>query len=107
MDTFCHGSSFVIVGAFPQLNPLTQKVWQNLAKAFRPSTSSGHRTHFKTYILFLQFMGIPFCIDLQPILAFMQYLWENHLSPKVIQAYLSSLRIMANWYQLEHEALSH
>ena len=40
-------------------------------------------------------------------IVFVVYLTFNKISLKVAQNYISSLRTMANWYTIEHSALSH
>ena len=97
----------VIAGNFGRLKHLTTHAWQNIHKAFRPSTISSHHGHFKTFILFTQYFGVPFSFELPIVLASIQYLHSNSLIPKVIQGYISSLRTMTYRFGLEHSSLSH
>ena len=75
--------------------------------AFRPSTSAAHLSHFRTFLIFLFHFKLPILIDLKYVLAFLQFLANNHIQPKVIGNYVSSIRTMASWFNLEHSALSH
>lgn len=86
---------------------LTQGAWQHLNSAFRPSTSSAHRTHFRTFILYTLHFELNMDISLPTVLSFMQYLYMNGISPKVIGNYISSIRTMCAWYDIDHGALSH
>ena len=51
-------------------------------------------------------MGLSPCLDIQTIFAFLEFLSQNHLSPKVISGYISSLRTMAAKFKIPHD-LSH
>ena len=52
-------------------------------------------------------MNLPRCINVHNILTFLEYLYQNSISPKVIQNYLSSIRTMANECALDTSPLSH
>ena len=78
-----------------------------MKEAFHPSTTSAHLSHFRTFLLFLFHFKLPLVIDLRYVLAFLQFLTNNHIQPKVIGNYVSSIRTMASWFNLEHSALSH
>ena len=47
-------------------------------------------------------MNLPIRCNVHKILTFLEYLYCNKLSPKVIKNYLSSLTSMAKRYDLEH-----
>ena len=64
-------------------------------------------TYFKTYLGFTIFMNLPTDIILHNILTFLQYLYQNSISVKVIKNYLSSISTMASFYNLDHSAVSH
>ena len=78
-----------------------------ISQAFRPSTSSAHHLHFKTYITFLLFMDLPVSISVHNILTFLEYLYQNLISPKVISSYLSSIHSKAGLYSWDTSSLSH
>ena len=44
-----------------------------IQQAFRPSTTSAHSLHFKTFIAFLIFMDLPIICNVHNILAFMEF----------------------------------
>ena len=75
--------------------------------AYRPSTTSAHRTHVRAYFAFLHIMDLPPTTTLHNIMVFIEYLHQNHISHKVISAYLSSVRSMATLYNLPLHPFSH
>ena len=75
--------------------------------AYRPSTTSAHRTHVRAYFAFLHIMDLPPTTTLHNIMVFIEYLHQNHISYKVITAYLSSVRSMATLYNLPLQSFSH
>ena len=75
--------------------------------AYRPSTTSAHRTHVRAYFAFLHIMDLPPTTTLHNIMVFIEYLHQNHISHKVISAYLSSVRSMASLYNLPLQPFSH
>ena len=81
--------------------------WSRIQQAYRQSTSSAHRTHLRTFLSFLYFLKLPFTFTLSNVLAFLEYLYQNHISPKVIKNYLSSITTMAKFYQLDHQDIFH
>ena len=83
---------------------MIETTWSSLNKAFRPSTTSPQKLHFRKFFIFLKYFNLPLAFQLQSVLFFLQFLANNGLQPKVIANYVSS---MATWYNLEHTALSH
>ena len=81
--------------------------WSRIQQAYRPSTSSAHRTHLRTFLSFLYFSNLPSTFTLSNVLAFLEYLYQNHISPKVIKNYLSSITTMAKFYHLHHQDIFH
>ena len=79
--------------------------WARIDQAFRPSTTSAHCTHFRTFIVFLLFFNLPIVISMHNILVFLEYLVNSSISPKVVRNYLSSMASMASFYRITHEAL--
>ena len=63
--------------------------------AYRPSTRAAHNTHCRTYLSFVLFMNLPLSFSLYSLLAFLEFLNINNMSPWVIQNYLSSLKNFA------------
>ena len=78
-----------------------------ISQAYRPSTSSAHHLHFKTYLAFLLFMDLPISISVHNILTFLEYLYQNLISPKVVSSYLSSIHSKASFYNWDTSSLSH
>ena len=52
-------------------------------------------------------MQLPVTFSLHNIITFLEFLHQSSLSPKVISNYLSSIRSMAKFYNIEHADLSH
>ena len=81
--------------------------WSRIDQAYRQSTSTAHRTHLRAFLSFLYFTKLPLTFTLSNVLAFLEYLYQNHISPKVIKNYLSSITTMAKFYQLDHQYIFH
>ena len=81
--------------------------WNRIHQAYRPSTTAAHRTHFKTFLYFLLFTNSSFTITLPNILAFLEYLHQNQISPKVVKNYLSSTSTMIKFYQIDYQDVFH
>ena len=86
---------------------LLESAWTRVSTAFRPSTCRAHQLHFRTFLAFLVFMNLPVEFSLHNILVFLEYLYQNHLSPQVIKNYVSSLASMARTYNISAPCLSH
>ena len=97
----------MISGSTPASMQLISSASSRIHTAFRPSTRSSHSTHFKTFLAFTVFMKLPPSFSLQSFLCFLEFLRVNHISPKVIRNYLSSLRSMAKLYKIPSESLYH
>ena len=52
-------------------------------------------------------MDLPIDISVHALLAFMEYLYHNSLSPPVIQNYISSIKSQASHYKWNIEPFSH
>ena len=74
--------------------------------AFRPSTRNAHRTHFKTFIAFAVHMNFEIEFSLVNILAFLECLIHNNISPKVTY-YISSLKTIAKLFFIPASDLYH
>ena len=68
---------------------------------------AAHQRHFRTFMAFIMFMELLVNISLHNILTFLEYLFQNNISPKVIRNYLSSVRLMASKYNIPQTALDH
>ena len=75
--------------------------------AYRPSTTSAHRTHVRAYFAFLHIMDLPPTTTLHNIMEFIEYLHQNLISYKVISSYVSSIKSMAVLYNLPSQNFSH
>ena len=96
------GPSNLISGGNTASAHLLGSVWDKISTAYRPSTSTAHVTHFKTYLAYITFMDLPLQINIHNVLTFIEYLHSNALSHKVISNYLSSLATMAQRYNIKH-----
>ena len=47
------------------------------------------------------------CVNLHNILTLLEYLFQNHISPKVIRNYLLSVRLMAHQYNIPQSDTNH
>ena len=61
---------------------------------------TSQRTHFKTYLSFLFFYCLPQDFSCSNLLGFVEFLYQNKLSPKVIKNYVSSLSTLCSLYQI-------
>ena len=52
-------------------------------------------------------MDLPIAISVHNILTFLEYLYQNLISPKVISSYLSSIHSKASFYNWDTSSLSH
>ena len=71
------------------------------------SASSIRTQNGTTFVKFTVAFSLPFSLDLRTIVAFLQFLPKNHISPRVINNYLSSLRSKARNFNLPVVALDH
>ena len=80
---------------------------QRTKGAFKPATRSAHITHIRTYLSFITFMGLPVEPSIHSLLAFLEYLYTNSISHKVILNYISSLKKTAQRYAWQTEVFLH
>ena len=97
----------MISGSSIQSDPLLDSAWQKVQQAYRPSTTASHHRHFRTFLAFIMFMELPLTVNLHNVLTFLEYLFQNHISPKVIRNYLSSVRLMASRYRIPQTGSYH
>ena len=95
----------LISGASHTSLHLLTEAWTRTDEAFRPSTSSAHLTHFRTFLSFLLFLNLATVIRVHNILVFREYLVKSSISPKMDKNYLSSITSMASFYNIPHEAV--
>ena len=81
--------------------------WTRIGQAYRPSTVVAHSTHFRTYLSFLIFTNSPISITLSNVIAFLEYLYQNNISPRVIKNYLSSIVSTTKFYQIDYQGACH
>ena len=106
-DTYASQHLYLISDSSSSSAPLLLQACRRIHQAYRPSTSSAHLLHFKTYLSFLIFMDLPITISVHNVLTFLEYLFQNLISPKVISSYLSSIHSKAAIYNLDISPLSH
>ena len=75
--------------------------------AYRPSTKSAHTTHLRTYLLFTIFMSLPHQPSVHSLLAFMEFLYVNSISHKVILNYVSSIKQAPRRFDWDLTPFSH
>ena len=83
---------------------LASAAWRRIK---RPVTRYAHTTHLKTYLSFMVFMDLPLQFTLHSVLAFLEYLYVNNISHRLISNYLASLRSLAKRYDWDPAVLSH
>ena len=82
----------VLSGNQPALTILSQRVQSTLAGARRPKTAKSYQAQFQLYLAFLAMLHITDLADLHVILAFMQLLADNNLTPATIANYVSAIK---------------
>ena len=97
----------MISGASTASVSLVECAWQKIQQAYRPSTTAAHQRYFRTFLSFIVFMDLPRSLTPHNILAFLEYLHQNSLSPKVIRNYLASIKTTSIQFKIDHSALSH
>ena len=86
---------------------LFEAAWSRVATSHRPSTLAAQHLHFRTFLSFLTFLQLPVSISVHNLLIFLEYLYNNSLSPKVIKNYLASISTMAFHYNLDPTPIKH
>ena len=97
----------MISGATGESTPLLQTALGRLEQAYRPSTTASRLLHFRTFLAFLVFMNLPVAMSVHNILTFLEYLYMNSFSPKVIRNYLSSITTMARQLNFDTKNFYH
>ena len=75
--------------------------------AYRPSTKNAHNTHLRIYFSFTIFMSLPHQPSVQSLLAFMEFLYANSFSHRVILNYISSIKQAARRFNWSLSPFSH
>ena len=86
---------------------LLQVTLSRTRTAYRPASRNDHLTHVKAYMALTFFMHLPVELSVHSILAFLECLFTNSVSYKVMLNYVSSLKKAATKYHLNPEVLSH
>ena len=88
---------------------ITVAAWRlaKIHQAYRPSTLAAHDLHFRTYLAYLTFMDLHIECSVHNILTFLEYLYNNGISPKVISTYLSSIHSKAKLYGWDVSSIGH
>ena len=97
----------MISGASPTSIHLGQAAWTRIQTAYRPSTEKAHKLHFRTFIAYLIFMDLPIVASVHNLLSFLEYLYQNAISPKIIATYLASIKARASLYSWDVSAFAH
>jgi integrase len=84
---------FVCLDPPPQLRHYKDKVHSRLKTAYRPSTTQAQRSAAVTLAMFCLFHDVPFPgVSIFTVLAFIEFLFDNHISVPTIKNYLSSIK---------------
>ena len=84
---------------------LVQRALSRTKSAYRPSNLAAQRTHLKTYLEFVTYIGIQPQFTIQTILSFLEFLHSNSFF--TLCYYLSSLKTAAKKYKWDAEPLHH
>ena len=79
---------------------LVASAWDKVITAYRPATVVLQKTHFKTYLFVLFFYHLPQNFWCSNLLGFLEILYQNKLSPKVIRNCVSSISSLCSLYQI-------
>ena len=85
----------MITGADFSMSDYVKKALSRTKSAYRPSTLAAQRTDLRTYLAFVTYMGILPQFTIQTVLSFLEFLYSNAVSPRVIANYVSSLKTAA------------
>ena len=80
---------------------LTTSVFAGLLQSFRPATRRAYSRMFSGFMAFLVVAGLlPSQENVHTLLAFMEYLYQNHHTPSNISNYLASIRVYCVIYNI-------
>ena len=95
--------SYIISDSPQYSSKFLASAWERVITAHRPATVASQKTHFKTYLSFLFFYHLPQDFLCPNLLAFLEFLYQNLLSPKVIRNYLSSLSSLCSLFRISSD----
>ena len=87
--------------------PLVRSALARTKAAYRPSTKNAYYTHLRTYLSFTMFMSLPYQPSVQSLLAFLEFLYANSLSHRVILNDISSIKLAARRFHWPLSPFSH
>ena len=97
-----------ISGTSPLMDSLVARASGRISEAFRPKTRAAHLLHLRLFIQFCIFTFTPFPpVSPSPVLAFIEFLQLNGLSPSSISTYIHSIRSKFNSLNLPSAPLYH
>ena len=96
--------SYLISDSSQHSSTFLAPAWEKVITAHRPAMVSSQKTHFKTYLSFLLFYHLPQDFSCSNLLAFLEFLHQNRLSPKIIRNYVSSLSSLCLLYGLPSDS---
>ena len=80
---------------------LTTRAFARLLQSFRPATRRTYSRMFSDFMAFLVVAGLlPSQVNVHTILAFMDYLYQNHHTPSNISNYLAGIRAYCVIYNI-------
>ena len=80
---------------------LTTRSFARLLQSFRPATQRAYSRMFSDFMAFLVVAGLlPSQVNIHTLLAFMEYLYQNHHTPSNISNYLAGIRAYCVIYNI-------
>ena len=83
---------YFVVGHF-RIKGLTEKALSRLNSAFRPSTQAAYSSMFRVFVAFCCHLDILMSsVNVKVVLAFLEHLNENGVSPNMLSNYMSAIK---------------
>ena len=96
---------YFVVGR-SRIKGLTEKALSRLNSAFRPSTQAAYSSMFRVFVAFCCHMGILMSsVNVKVLLAFLECLNENGVSPNMLSNYVSAIKAKFVIYGLPTKCL--
>ena len=96
---------YFVVGR-SRIKGLTEKALSRLNSAFRPSTQAAYASMFRVFLAFCCHMGILMSsVNVKVLLAFLECLNENGVSPNMLSNYVSAIKAKFVIYGLPTKCL--
>ena len=96
---------YFVVGR-SRIKGLTEKALSRLNSAFRPSTQTAYASMFRVFLAFCCHMGILMSsVNVKVLLAFLECLNENGVSPNMLSNYVSAIKAKFVLYGLPTKCL--